>query len=221
MSNIATPQTPSTPAVIAFELLTLPSPTGKQGLSVRALMDAAAARLMIAGMTGASTGLKYTNGEIAQWMATILSSHFEGSGHDLEWADSAIIADKAAFGSAYALRGSLDSVEATASALREAATALINRTGKFCLIEYGYCDVKGKAPSLSDWTDLHAGKVIGRVANSDSMATAFMIFTDQRAALKSAKAEAQAHSQGQSNAAHTSASIIAAAVALDSVGDDE
>lgn len=219
MSNIATPQIPSTPAVIAFELLTLPSPTGKQGLSVRALMDAAAARLMIAGMTGASTGLKYTNGEIAQWMATILSTHYEGSGHDLKWADSAVIADKPTFGSAYAMRGSLASVEATASALREAATALINRTGKFCLIEYGYCDVKSKAPSLSDWTELHAGKVIGRVANSESMATTFMIFTDQRAALKSAKAEAQA--QGQSNAAHTSASIIAAAVALNSIGDDE
>jgi hypothetical protein len=51
------------------------------------------------------------------------------------------------------------------------------------------------------------------------MSTAFMIFTDQRAALKSAKAEAQG--LGQSNTAQTSASIIAAAVALDSIGDDE
>jgi len=219
MNTIANPQTPCTPAVIAFELLTLPSPTSKQGLSVRALMDAAAARLMVAGMTGASTGLKFTNGEIAQWMATILSSQYQGSGHDLDWADSSIIADTPTFGSAYALRASLDSVEATASALREAATTLIHRTGKFCLIEYGYCDVKGKAPSLSDWTELHADKVIGRVAHSESMSTAFMIFTDQRAALKSAKAEAQG--LGQSNTAQTSASIIAAAVALDSIGDDE
>lgn len=203
----------STPAVVAFELIALPGSNAKQGLSLRALMDAAAARMMISGMTGACTGLSYTNGEIAQWMATILSTLYPGDVADCSWADSKTTADRDTFGAAYAVRGALPTVEETASALRLAATKLIDRAGGFCVVEYGYCDLKGKGPGIGDWAELHSGKVLGRVAASETMATTFMIFTDQRAALKSAKADAGHSAQG------TAAAIIAAAVAIDSDGD--
>lgn len=204
----------STPAVVAFELIALPSAGAKQGLALRALMDAAAARMMIAGMSGACTGLNYTNGEIAQWMATILSTQYPGNPSDASWADAHTTTDKETFGAAYAIRGSLDTVEETAAAMRMAATKLIDRAGGFCLVEYGYCDLKGKGPGIADWAALHSDKVIGRVAASPTMATTFMIFTDQRAALKSAKADAAPSSHG------TSASIIAAAVAIEGDNDD-
>ena len=200
-------------AVVAFELLALPSPDSKQGLSLRAVMDAAAARLMICGLTGATTGIHYSNGEIAQWMATILSSKYPGDGTDCAWADACIVRESDTFGSAYATRGALETWGETAAALRTAASDLISRAGSFCVVEYGYCDRNGKGPALSDWTDLHSEKVLGRIANSESMATAYMIFTDQRAALKTARAEAANPT--------TPASIIAAAIALDPHDDEE
>lgn len=203
------------PAVIAFELIALADAKSKQGLSLRVLMDAAAARLMVAGMTGACTGMGYSNGEIAHWMAVILATQYPGNPADAPWAEARATSDREGYGAAYATRSSLDTVEATAAALRLAATRLVDRAGDFCVVEYGYCDMKGKGPGIADWAELHADKVIGRVAASDTMSTAFMIFTDQRAALKSAKAEAASPSH-----AHTPAAIIAAAVALESDNDD-
>jgi hypothetical protein len=204
----------STPAVVAFELIALPGPQAKQGLSLRALMDGAAARLMICGMTGACTGMAYTNGEIAQWMATILSTYYPADSTDSSWAESKTVADTDTFGAAYAVRTSLGTVEETASAMRQAATRLIDRVGGFCLVEYGYCDLKGKGPGISDWAEVHSGKVLGRVASSETMATTFMIFTDQRAALKSAKADSSPNAHG------TAAAIVAAAVAIESELDE-
>lgn len=215
MTTIA--QSPIAPAVVSFELLALPSSTAKQGLAVRAMMDAAAARLMIAGMTGACTGTSYSNGEVAQWMATILSTFYKGDGRDREWDEARAVIDKPGFGAAYATRASLSTMEETAAAMREAASALIERAGAYCLVEYGYCDAKGKGPALGDWTDHHSEKLLGRVSASATMATTFMIFTDQRAALKLAKAEAaNGHASNP-----TPAGIIAAAVALDPLGEDD
>lgn len=200
----------STPAVVAFELIALPGSNAKQGLSLRALMDAAAARMLISGMTGAGTGLSYSNGEIAQWMATILSTYYPGHPADNEWAEAKTTADRDAFGSAHAVRAALSTPEETSAALRIAAHRLTERVGGFCVLEYGHCDLKGKGPAIADWSELQSAKILGRVAASATMSTTFMIFTDQRAALKTAKADANsASAQG------TAAAIIAAAVAID------
>lgn len=206
----------STPAVVAFELIALPDSTAKQGLSLRVLMDAAAARMLISGMTGACTGLSYSNGEIAQWMSTILSTYYPGHPSDNDWAEAKTTADRDVFGAAYAVRASLSTVEETASALRLAATRLTDRVGGFCVVEYGYCDLRGKGPGIADWSEQQSGKVLGRVASSVTMATTFMIFTDQRAALKSAKADAN-----NLSAQGTAAAIIAAAVAIDNDNDND
>lgn len=212
-----TPNQATAPAVVAFELIALASPTAKQGFSVRALMDAAAARLMIAGMTGASMGLGYSNGEVAHWMATLLSTFYPGTDADAEWADARCTNDRDGFGAAYATRSSLDTLDRTSEALSRAGKELATRAGGFCVLEYGYCDMKGKGPGIDDWAGGHVDKVIGRVAASATMSTSFMVFTDQRAALKSAKAEAA--SNGGSGPT-SPASRIAAAVAMDSEADE-
>jgi hypothetical protein len=217
----AASQSPIAPAVVAFELLTLPSAQAKQGLAVRAMMDAAAARLMIAGMTGACTGTSYSNGEIAQWMATIFSTLYGGDGRDLEWSQSLSVIDKPSFGAAYAVRSSLSTLEDTALAMREATNLLLQRAGTYCLVEYGYCDAKGQGPALADWTNQHSEKLLGRIHTNPSMSTTFMIFTDQRAALKLAKAESGSPATHITAPSLTPASIIAAAVALDPMEDED
>lgn len=213
---MSTPNIAIAPAIVAFELIALASPTAKQGLSLRVLMDGAAARLMVAGMSGATTGTGYTNGDIAHWMAVIVATYYPGNLADHSWADARTTSDRQGFGAAYAIRSSLSTVDETAIALRSAAAKLIDRAGGFCVVEYGYSDMKGQGPGIADWAEQHIDKVIGRVAASDTMSTAFMIFTDQRAALKTAKAEAAS----PHHHANTPVALIAAAVALENDLED-
>lgn len=216
MSN-SSPNQAITPAVVAFELIALASPTSTQGFSLRAIMDGAAARMMIAGMTGASTGLDYSNGEVAHWMSTLLSTFYPGTNADSEWADARCTNDREGFGAAYAVRSALATLDQTSEALALAGKELARRAGGFCVLEYGYCDMVGKGPGIDDWAGGHVDRVLGRVAASPTMATPFMVFTDQRAALKSAKAEQSSNGGSGSN---SPSARIAAALAMESDSED-
>jgi hypothetical protein len=201
------PNPPTPPAILAIELLALNDPKSKDGLSLRVLIDGSAARMMIAGSTGARVGsMNYSNGEIAHWMACHLSAAYQGPGGDAAWSDAEMVDDRLGFGAAFAIRAAHASEEATVSAMREAAAKISARFGSMSLVEFGYCDRKGKGPALSDWTELHADKVSRRLASNEDLTRAFLIFTDQRSALKP-KAEAAPSSNP--------AAIIAAAVAME------
>lgn len=182
------PAHPSVPAIIAIELLALDAPKSKHGQSLRILVDASAARMMISGMTAARSGSSsYSNGAIAHWMAVIVSSYYQGPGADAAWSTAAVLSDQDAFASAYAIRGAFSTPEETAKALRQAAAKLEERLGGRCLSEQGDSHIGAKAPTLSDWTDAHAKTLLGRVAASEEFLNTYMIFTDQRALLKSVR----------------------------------
>lgn len=183
---------PSTPAVIALELLALDAPKSKQGLTLRILIDASAARMMISGMTAARSGsASYSNGAIAHWMAVIVGSFYQGPGPDASWSSAAVISDGDDFASAYAIRGAFPSEEKTREAMQSAAAKLIAKLGDRCLVEHGSSHVHAKAPTLSEWTDVHAKTLLGRVAASEDFLNTYMIFTDQRALLKGIRNDAQ------------------------------
>lgn len=179
----------NTPGMLAFDLIALDPATRKQGICARAVVDAGAARMLIAGLTGASTfSNRFSMGDLASWMAQIFGTFYPDSGGVIE---SGVLSDKSSHGSGYAfLLGSSD-LELDERHMRTAAAELKRRFGALCQVEVHPAVVGGKGPSLPQWIEAHPADSLAHADTHEFLSTAYLIFVDHKLP-KSSKASAPA-----------------------------